>query len=175
MRESIAVSVDCELVVMGPPQPARLVIVIAHPPVGRGVPREWDEPFLVNIAVASHMAVEHYGFGTVQGELSSFLTQLRHIVATGEGGATLLDEDGQSYVRFQSSAEARGFFRISGRFYSVLIDTEDIGTNPEEAAFFERRWGFARGFQGLRVHGSELSRVVGDQEAGLTALGEGEG
>jgi hypothetical protein len=168
---SVVISIDCELVVMGPPQPARLVLVIAHPPTGRGTANsEWLESLFVKIHIASDHVSEFFRFGAVQGGLVLFLDGLKHMQSAGEGNATLEDEDGVSYLRIGAAAGAGGSFRISGRFYSVLIDTEDIGFDPEEAGFFKRRWALASGFQGLRVYGPQLARAIDDLEAGLATL-----
>jgi hypothetical protein len=161
---TVEIPIDCELIVMGPPDPAKVILTITQPE------GEWKDPLLVTIKVAWPPFEKNYSFGTLRDAVTLFVGELQQMQATGEGKTTLHDEDVQSYLRIRTDVKEKGAFHISGRFYSVLVYTGNAEPDPEEAGFFEHMWGFAEGFQGLRTRTAQLSQLIAGLKAAQAAL-----
>ncbi len=165
---AVEVAVECELVIMGPPEPAELALVISLPCERRPAASREEETLLVEVQVRCASADLHecHTFGTMRYIAETFLSSLRHAVSTGEGSATLGDDDVWNYLRIQPEDQAEGTFKASGRFWSVPTDIE---SDPEEADFFSGA-AVAAGFQGIRIHKAQLARAVAELESGLPKL-----
>jgi hypothetical protein len=163
----IEVALDCEAVVVGAPAPMRVTLRITLPEERTPAAiAEWEEYRLVDVDAAFPWQRVTDGFGTVQAELSSFVRDLQHLLATGEGSAVLEDEDGDSYLKLGIEDWADRSFRISARFYHMLTAMEP---DPDEAEFFDRVWMISTGYQGVRIRGPQLASAVRELTAKLAA------
>ncbi len=165
---AVEVTLNCELAIMGPPEPAELVLRLSVPDERAPAAAMAEEVLLVEVRIDCLGARLHqsHSFGTERARAEGFLGDLEQLARRGEGGAVLSDDDQWNYLRVQSEEHGARSAKVSGRFCSVPVDIE---SDPEEASFFQGA-AVASGFQGLRVRDTELARAAAELTDGLATL-----